>query len=407
MTRRVPQSGLRRLLGSADFVRLWTVGGVVNALRWLEILAAGLFTFELTGSALAVALVSAARALPLLLFGAIAGVVCEAIDRKRILFVGLLVYGGCAGFVCALALAGLARPVHVALAAFVTGLVWATEMATRRRMVAEVAGPELVPRAVALDSLTGAVTRMAGPLIGSASFAAFGLHGAYAISTLGFFAAAALVPAINHIQETRPLALARVGRDMAEAIAFARRTPDILAVMLTTTIMNMLAFAYVAVVAPIAVRVFAVEPAWTGLIASAEPLGSMVGGLVLASVTPRAQARTQMLGGSVLFLAGLLLMTAMPSYGAACAMLSLGGLGLALFGNTQTTLIVTSAPAAMRSRLMGLITVGIGTAPLGQILIGALSDRLGPVGAVRVTGGVAMVLVMLLGVWWMRLPKEE
>ena len=51
------------LLRLPDFLRLWLVGASANAMRWLELLASGLFTYEVTGSALAVTAVVAAGAL--------------------------------------------------------------------------------------------------------------------------------------------------------------------------------------------------------------------------------------------------------------------------------------------------------------------------------------------------------
>jgi hypothetical protein len=131
-----------------------------NAMRWVEMLAAALFTFEMTGSGMAVAFVSAARSLPLLCLGAIVGVVCEAVNRKHILLGGMLLSCAAGLSICLLDLLGWARPWHIALAAFLSGSVWATEMATRRRMVGEAAGAGLVSQAVALDSLTNAFARM-------------------------------------------------------------------------------------------------------------------------------------------------------------------------------------------------------------------------------------------------------
>ena len=59
---------MRELLRLPDFLRLWLVGAFANAMRWLELLASGLFAYEVTGSALAVTVVvavaPAAAALP-------------------------------------------------------------------------------------------------------------------------------------------------------------------------------------------------------------------------------------------------------------------------------------------------------------------------------------------------------
>ena len=41
------------LLRLPDYRRVWLLGGIANAMRWLEILAGTLWVFEQTGSALA------------------------------------------------------------------------------------------------------------------------------------------------------------------------------------------------------------------------------------------------------------------------------------------------------------------------------------------------------------------
>ena len=56
-------SPIRELLRLPDFLRLWLVGAFANAMRWLELLASGLFAYEVTGSALAVTAVVAVRCL--------------------------------------------------------------------------------------------------------------------------------------------------------------------------------------------------------------------------------------------------------------------------------------------------------------------------------------------------------
>ena len=48
----------------------------------------------------------------------------------------------------------------------------------------------------------------------------------------------------------------------------------------------------------------------------------------------------------------------------------------------QTTLILVEAPAAMRSRVMGIVTMCIGTGPLGILAVGLLSEWLGPAAAI-------------------------
>jgi len=86
-------------------------------MRWFEVLSAALFTLDATGSGLAVAVVSAARTLPMLLLGAFAGVMSEAVNRKRVLLIGQIVSGLASAAVAVLAVFGIARPWHVGVAA--------------------------------------------------------------------------------------------------------------------------------------------------------------------------------------------------------------------------------------------------------------------------------------------------
>jgi predicted MFS family arabinose efflux permease len=163
-----------------------------------------------------------------------------------------------------------------------------------------------------------------------------------------------------------------------------------LTVLGVTATMNMFAFSYTAMVAPIARQGFGVPDAAVGLLAAAEPLGSLIGGLLLARRAPRTNPRILMLGGSAAFLVGLVMMPMASSYTLACAILVAGGLGLAMFGNMQTSLVLTAIPAAIRSRQMGLITVCMGVAPLGQMLIGGLAEWFGPRQAVTASALIGL-----------------
>src|SRR5277367_103489 len=116
----VKTTGLRVLLSTPAFLRLWAIGGCVNTMRFFELLSAALFTLDVTGSGLAVAIVTAARTMPMLLFGAFSGVVTESISRKLVLQVGQVLTCGCAVIIATLALLGLVRRWHLAVSSFVS-----------------------------------------------------------------------------------------------------------------------------------------------------------------------------------------------------------------------------------------------------------------------------------------------
>src|SRR5271167_958060 len=65
-----------------DFRRLWLIGVIVFAVRWLEMLVVGVFVYQHTGSAFQVAMMTLLRMAPMVLFGPLIGACVERIERR-------------------------------------------------------------------------------------------------------------------------------------------------------------------------------------------------------------------------------------------------------------------------------------------------------------------------------------
>lgn len=393
-------------LAGPDIIRLWCIGGANNVVRWLELLAAALFTYEHTGSGFAVAAVTAARTLPMMMFGAFAGVVSDAIDRKRIIMVGMLITATVSATICLLGFLGRAEPWHIAVASFLCGTVWSTEMSSRRRMVGDTAPPGMLARVIAVDSLAGATTRMVGPLLAGVTYQLGGLSGAYLITTMLSLSNFVLARPIHHHQVPRSLSLASVWDDLGDGLRTAAAIPQIAAVLAVTVAMNMFGFCYSALIAPLALQLFSVPNAMVGVLGAAESAGALLAGMLLTRRTPRTPPRLLMISGSILFVVCLMLLPLAPGFWTACLLLVIGGSGTAAFSNMQTLLVISGSPPAMRSRLLGLITVCIGTGPLGQLAIGALADDVGLRPAVEIMAGSGLVAILAIG-WVWRLKDQS
>jgi hypothetical protein len=66
-----------------------------------------------------------------------------------------------------------------------------------------------------------------------------------------------------------------------------------------------------------------------------------------------------------------------PNATLAWTALLISGLGIACFTSMQATLVLIGAPEFARSRLMGLLSISIGSGPLGFLLLGWTADRVG------------------------------
>src|SRR5438874_10401632 len=109
------------VLEVADFRRLWIVGLVASGVRWLEILVVGVFVYQHTGSAFAVALMTMLRSLPMALFGALIGALADRVERKQALIGVVLLMLTTSLCLAVLAYTGQLAVWHLAVASFCNG----------------------------------------------------------------------------------------------------------------------------------------------------------------------------------------------------------------------------------------------------------------------------------------------
>ena len=73
------------------------------------------------------------------------------------------------------------------------------------------------------------------------------------------------------------------------------------------------------------------------------------------------------------------------------------------FSVMQATLIYLSAPAEMRSRLYGVLSVCIGVGPLGFLYLGVLADTIGAPRATALSGVLGLLALAMTRRWWRQL----
>lgn len=380
-----------RVMRAKGFIPLWTAGAVSTSMMWLEMLVAALLTFKTTNSAVAVAVVSACRSLPLLLSGAVVGVIADAVDRKKIVLVGLLLASASSTTVAVLSWLGALATWHLCAAALVSGVVYATEMPARRRMIAETAGTAMASRAVAIDSMTNYATRCIGPLVGGWIYGALGVATSYFLSAAASLFAAALISRLAAVQTTTGrLSSSQMRRDLIEAWRHARGRRTMMALLVVTVVTNLCGYSYNVLLTPLGRETFNLSALMIGALSSAEPAGSFVAGAIIGSVRPRGRSLLWLLAGSILFFLAIAVAGFASAHKYSLTLLLLvffiGGLGSAAYNIHQTTIVIESVPDAMRSRIFGLVTVGIGCWPIGTLLAGGLAAVLGPAGALMVLG---------------------
>ena len=108
------------------------MGGLTGFIRWFQLLALGVYTFEITGSPFLVSLVPVLWGLPLTFCGPILGVIADRVNRKVLLAATIATILCVATTMAIIAYNGELTFTHIAIASFLSGLFWATDMPIRR-----------------------------------------------------------------------------------------------------------------------------------------------------------------------------------------------------------------------------------------------------------------------------------
>ena len=404
--------GARRLLlGNPRFLVVWVVGGLTGIVRWLQLLVLGLYTFQLTGSPFLVSLVPMLWMLPLALCGPFVGVVADRVSRKLLLVVSLvLVLAVSIVMVIAASATALGFP-WIAAASVLSGIFWATDMPVRRRLLGDLADGDLAA-AMSLDSATSNATRMAGPVLGGVVLQAFSLSGVFLLSA-GVFAACLVAIALTPVPgPARPAQSTHFVRELVSGVRFVAGDARLRWVFSITIVFNVFGFPFTSMIPVIGSGRLGLDPAMVGLLGSTEGLGAFIGAIVLATmVRPRVFATLYVWGTTAyIVLVGCLGTVSLfgggqvSSFLAAAGVLLAIGLAGACFSAMQSTLSYLNALPEYRSRVLGVLTLCIGTGPIGFLHVGWLAETFGAPVALIVTASEGLLALLVL---WTVGPKYD
>jgi MFS family permease len=401
------------LLRNPEFLAIWFVGTATSTVRWLEVLALGIFVFDLTGSPFQVALMLILRMLPLVFVGPLTGVLAERANRRSVMISCLLVMSLiCLGF------AVLSWNVHLSvfylgLSAVLNGLFWTLENPVRRPLIGEIVGTPQLGAAMSLDAVTFSGTRLLGPLLGGVFLEFYGLGGVFITGGVLYFLAALVslkIRAHSHIYIEKSTSLKVLLGNTLHLLRSHRLLTGILAV---TIIFNLWGIPFLSMIPVIGKEVLGLSPLPVGLLVSVEGAGALLGALYIVANGKLQHYRRLYTYGVLLYLVMVLGFSQMQWVFPSAVCLLLVGLGGGFFGAMQSALILMCVPPEMRSRMMGVLSLCIGTGALGFFHIGVLADWLGTQMAVATCALEGLLMLLIVRLIWpevvgdQALPQQE
>lgn len=399
---------MRALLTDRCFALVWWAGLSSQLGSWLLATALPMHVFQVTGSTAATSLLLIAGAVPRVVLGGVAGVYVDRWDHRRTMLVTNVLL---ATVVLPLLVPGWDDVVIVVYCVALGKSVLAQFFAPAEdALLPTLVKRDHLPTANALNALNNNLARFLGPALGGTVVVLVGLPGVAVCATAVYLSAALLLAAVRLPRPSQRGSVAgvlpeRFGAAFRAGWSHARsnRVLSVLLVVMAVTAIGEGVFGVL--LAPFVATVFAGSALEYGWLVSAQAIGGMVGGGVVALLARRFDP-VRLLGTGCLFLGfGDLVLINYPAVyahiGPALAIMALVGLPAVALRTGYLTLVQTEAGTAYLGRMSGLISaVAASFGLLGMALAGLLGDSLGVIAVLQVQPAVylaagALVLLAL------------
>lgn len=178
------KNGMFAPLKERVFRRIWTASLLSNFGQLILGVGVAWEMTRQTSDAGMVALVQTAMMLPLMLVAVPAGAIADMFDKRKIAMAGLATSAASAGVLTLLAWFGLATPWVLLGFCVLIGAGVALYSPAWQSSIGEQVGPQQLPAAIALGTISYNVARSFGPAIGGLIVLVAGAHAAFAINAV-------------------------------------------------------------------------------------------------------------------------------------------------------------------------------------------------------------------------------
>ena len=421
---RIENKATRRLhtfdaFHSLNYRLLWGTNSTMYVSRWMQMTTLSWFVLDRTDSAFSVGLVGFFGMVPFLVLGIFGGYLADVLDRKLLIAVTQFLNLISAVIMCVLLSLDIVEYWYAYIAIIIPGLGWSLDMPSRRSLIMDIMGPQGLTNGVALDSVGMHISKMIGPALAGALIAFTGVQGSYILLSVVMAVGCLLFLKVSQPDRPNQIAKSKISSgttsdlagsserklmrevfsNLSEGFKYAFSSQTIVAVIVITVFMNLLLFPYMQMVTVVSKNILYVGPLLMGILMASDGLGALVGSTLIASRNKMVYHGRIYLYGSILSLIALMVFSMSSWYLVSLPLLLILGIGTSGFGTMQSAIVLLVSRPELRGRALGVVTLAIGAGPIGSLVVGAVSEWIGPANALLFNSIIGLVLVCLSGLF--------
>lgn len=375
--------------------RLYFIGQSISLVgTWMQKTAVSWVVYSLTHSKFMLGLTLFATMFPSFMLSFLGGVAADRYNRYR-----LMVLTQVASMVQALMLTLLVFFNHynvweILALSVVLGCINAFDVPARQSLVYEmVDNKKDLPNALALNSSMVNLSRLVGPGIAGLAIEKLGDTVCFGLNALSFLAVIIsllimkLPPYIPHPRTKN------VFGELKEGMSYIKKTPEIKFVLIMLALISLFVLPFSTLIPVYAKDIFHGTASTFGVIDSVIGLGAFTGAIFLASLKAGTELKKTLAINTFVFGVGLILFSYSPWYSIALGSVVIAAFGMMSQITISNTLIQTTVIPSMRGRVISFYAMSFfGMQPLGGLLIGFISQRIGVQATVLSEGVIALLI---------------
>jgi len=367
-----------------DFRLFWFGQLISLSGTWMQSVAQGWLVYKLTKSPFYLGMVAAAGSLPILLFTLAGGIVADRFRKRNLLLLTQGISIIPAVLLGILTDTNLIAVWHVAILAALLGTANAFDIPARQAFLIEMVGKGSLTNAIALNSAVFHGARLIGPIIAGMTIAYIGLASCFYLNAISFVA---VIIALSKIKaKGEPTGKSHsLKKDFIEGIQYVRNSSEIFRLMLLIAVFSLVGIPFINLLPVFAAEILHAGPEGFGFLVGATGIGALTAALSLA-MKGDIQDKNRFMALSALFFSfSLFAFSLSKNYYLSIIFLAIIGWGLVSFLATANSFIQLSTPDNLRGRAMSVFTfVFLGTAPIGNSILGVFADIIGTAVAVSI-----------------------
>ncbi len=361
---------------------------------WMQRTGVSWVIYTMTHSTFMLGLTIFASQFPSFLFSLFGGILSDRYHRYKI-----LLFTQTASMIQAVLLTILTLTNHYSVWQILTlsillGIINAFDVPARQPLVHELVSDKAdLPNALALNSSMVNLARLVGPALSGIVLGNFGAGICFLLNAVSFLAVIISLLLMKLPPYNPPEVKKKIASELAEGFQYLKNTRLIRIILLMLIFVSLLVLPYDTILPVFAKVIFKGDAATFGYIFSFIGLGAISGTFFLASLKPGTDLKIVLLANTIILGVGLMLFSHASYFPLAMFFAMLSGFGAMSQNTICLTLIQINADPNMRGRVMSYVALAyFGMLPLGSLLIGAISQKIGAPNTILCQGILALLI---------------